>query len=463
MITFTKPITAPEIPFTETQSRALSSTASKVLINATAGSGKSQLLQQIAFNNPKASILYLAFNKQIVKSIQSKLPVNCTASTFHAFGLQIIRNNQPNFRVDFHKYTKMSSQKVANLVQKHMSIGGGQAEQSWLNTCNRFHLDKNLIPAAMKTSLLANAQEDIVSGSDMLCLPVRKNYKAPAYDIVLCDEVQDCGVDKIQLLTTINAERLIMVGDTEYQQINSFSGSDPEIFNLLNTAFRPEIHTINETFRCPKAIIAEARTINNNFHGLKPGGLISYKSIYEVDFSDNSLILCRANAPLLKAAQQLIAQKKRFTIKKTVITKISAKIKKMTQETTNITDLKEICEETKYREMKRYKQNKWNPYIPKYEYEAIAAALDVGKSLNDTKAFLKTLSDNTLSKSNRILSTIHSAKGMQSPNVFYLEPTIGKSIALNTNDPLQRKEESNIDFVALTRSQNNLTYVHIKE
>lgn len=461
MINFTKPTAAPSINYTDKQQGALDSTAPVLLINSTAGSGKTQLLQQFAFDNPNAKVLYLAFNKQIVEDVQSHLPDNCEASTFHAFGLKIIRNNQPQIRVDFYKYSKLTSMDVSNLVQKHYALGGANARYKWEETCNRFFLPKRLIPEAMEVMKQANEMTTVVSGSDMISLPIRMGYKSPSYDIVLCDEIQDCGIDKIQLISTIKADRLIMVGDTVHQKINSFSGSDPEILELLTKTFNPEIHTINETFRCPKQIIKEARKYNPKFFGSKKGGEVSWEDVYEADFPSESLIMCRANAPLLKAASVLINQGKSFSIKKTIIDQVSKILKRLSKYNSNINTLRSECRAEMEREIDRFRKNKWNPAVPEYKYEAVLAALNVGTSLGETESFLKNLTDNTLSKSKRILSTIHSSKGMQSPNVFYLEPKIGKYIALKSGSKQVAAEEKNVAFVATTRSQENLTYLSI--
>ena len=461
MINFTKPTSAADIDYTNAQRKALNSTSDVLLINSTAGSGKTQLLQQFAFDNPDASILYLAYNKQIVEDVKHELPANCHASTFHAFGLSMIRSNIPQIRVDFRKYSKLTTTKVADLVQKHYSLGGALAKHKWEETCDRFFLSKKLIPDAMTVLEQANKMTDIVSGNDMISLPIRQGYKSPQYDIVLCDEIQDCGVDKIQLISTIKTERLIMVGDTEYQKINTFAGSDPNILELLTKTFSPELHTISETFRCPSEIIEKAREFNPNFFGTKLGGEIQDRSIHSTNFNDESLILCRANAPLLRVASVLIDQNKKFTIKKSVITQVSKVVKSLARYTSNINMLRSNCENKKNDEIKKFKMNKWNPAVPKYKYEAVMAALNVGSSLGETEAFLKNLTDNTLSKSKRVLSTIHSSKGMQSLNVYFIEPDIGKYIAKKSNSKQVEEEERNISFVATTRSQSKLTYVRI--
>jgi len=463
MINFTKPTSAPIVPYTDKQQAALDSTAQVLLINSTAGSGKTQLLQQFAFDNPDAKILYLAFNKQIVDDVRNKLPANCEAATFHSFGLKVINQNQSKVRVDFYKYNKLTTHNVSNLVQKHYALGGALARSKWEETCDRFFISKKFIAEAMSVLSVSNKMTEVVSGNDMLSLPIRQGYKSPSYDIVLCDEIQDCGIDKIQLISTIQTDRLIMVGDTENQKINSFSGSDPNILNLLKKTFNPEIHTINETFRCPEAIISRAWQYHPGFFGSKPGGQYSWRNLEEANFPEKSLLLCRANAPLLKAASVLINQGKSFSIKKTIINQVSSVLTRLAKETSNIVLLRNNCQDEMYREIRRFKSNGWNPAIPEYKYEAVQAALNVGSSLGETEAFLKNLTNNTLSKSKRILSTIHSSKGMQSPNVFYLEPGIGDYIAIKSKSKQTKEEERNIAFVATTRSQDNLTYLSIEK
>ncbi len=192
MINFTRPIEAPDIPFTAQQLAPMNNTTDRaILINSTAGSGKTAVLQRKAFENQEKRVLYLAYNKNIVEDIRQKLPLSCEVSTFHAFGLKIIRESpsMKNMKVDFGKYRRINKQyAVINLISKHLSLGGGASRIQWEATCDRYHLDKRYIPEAAETLLKGHKQTNIISAEDMISQPVRENYDFPEYDLVLVDE-----------------------------------------------------------------------------------------------------------------------------------------------------------------------------------------------------------------------------------------------------------------------------------
>ncbi len=465
MINFTEPEQAkePTIPFTNEQLEPINNSADRaILVDSTAGSGKTAMLQKVAFNAPESKILYLAYNKNIVEDIKTKLPGDCDVSTFHAFGLKIIRENLSNLKVDFNKYRNIEPIfGISALISKHMSLGGAHSRMKWEETCDRYHLDKSAIPAAMKAYETGIKKKAIVSGEDMIAQPVRENYDFPEYDTVLVDEYQDIGIDKLNLLSRIPTKRIIFVGDVQ-QKINSFMGSDPFVEENINRAFNTKNYSINQTFRCPEKVVLEARKFFSGIHTKKEGGCtsrVSLGGISAAEFPGDSLILCRANAPLLELAKKFIRAKMAFKVNPATIKKFSSVIKRLSRNTSNIHLVRENCEREMAIEINRYEKNGWNHEIVKLKYEAIQEILSIGSSLREAEAFVKTLINTDKNKCRRTLSTIHSAKGLESENVFYLNQNLGFRIARKTKIEWQRVEEHNLHFVAITRSLKNLTFI----
>lgn len=462
MIEFTKEPTAPSLPFTSEQNAVLNSNADSILVDSTSGSGKSTLLKKLAFDNPKAKILYLAYNRSIVESIKGHLPANCDIFTFHAFGLSIVRNNLDSFKVNFNKYRKYTKiWDVSMLVQKHLSLGGANGLKAWNATCDRFYINHKHIPEARVVLRESNESLGVVSAEDMLSLPVRENYKIDQYDIVLVDEYQDLGTDKLQLVVKIPTERIVFVGDRN-QKINGFMGSDPFVEETLGEAYKISKFEINESFRCPRNVIDQANEYVPEMFGSKTGGVVNSikaKDMSIHDYPEESLILCRANAPLLVTARKFIDAGIDFKINPKTINKLENIVKRLAKRTSTISMVKGNCVEERRKKEAIYKQKGWNASMLGHRYDAVMAVLNVGNNIGDSIALLKKLGGHGQSLCSRRLSTIHSAKGLESNNVFYIQRGISDKIAENASADWEVDQEDNTQFVGITRSLNNLTYV----
>lgn len=445
----------PEINITLEQDLILNSTESYVLVNAAPGSGKSTLLRQIAYNNPGKRILYLAYNKAIVEDIRRKLPSNCETSTFHAFGLKIIRSNGNTSKVNFRKYLNLSGRPyVANLVQKHMITCGGP--NTWVDTCNIFNVPHDIIPRAKSIYNLALLDKTI-SAEDMLSLPIREEYDFPEYDIVLVDEYQDMSMDKILLCSQIKSERIFFVGDVN-QKINQYAGSSSTIEEDLALAYKGlKTYNINESFRCPEEIIKEMQYYVNDISSSKTGGSVSYTK--PATFPDNSLIICRSNAPLLRIATKFIRNDVRFRIRPQVISNIEHIINGLSSLTSNLSIIKAACIQVQQCEIERYRNNKWNSLIPEYKYDAVMEVLLSGSNLPEVQSTLNILKSRCNLSTGHMLSTAHSSKGLENENVFIVDIDICKNIARNSSQKWAKQAESNVAYVMISRSLNNLTYL----
>ncbi len=449
------------IIFTPEQEAVLQSTAPTILVNSAPGSGKSQLLREIAIRNPTSKILLLAYNKAIVEDIRRKVPPNCDVATFHSFGLRVIRENGNNHSVNFNKYKTIDrTQGVAELVQKHMILSSGNTLEQWRKTCATFQLSRSLIKQAQKV-YTAGFKNPLISGEDMLSLPIRKGYSFPSYDIVLIDECMDMGMDKLLFCSQIASDRTILVGDKN-QKLNQFAGSSPTIDQDILDAY-PGIQSyeINETFRCPEAVITEAQEYVPSLSGSKPGGTISYDQPDR--FPKDSLVICRSNAPLLQIATRCIATGEPFKIRPQVLEGMEYAIQGLYKRAGSLKKMKHECLLEQEQEIARYKKKEWNPKIPEYKYDAILEILNSGSNLSEVSTLVSTLKNrcNLTTSGATTLSTVHSSKGLESENVFIINLDIGDSIAKNSKLPWAKESEENCKYVATTRSLNQLTYLRV--
>src|SRR5690606_18120963 len=80
------------------------------------------------------------------------------------------------------------------------------------------------------------------------------------FDNVLVDEAQDLNVAQRILIRRMLKEggRLIAVGDPR-QAIYGFRGADSDSFRLIGEEFNATDLPLTVTFRCPKAVVAQAQ------------------------------------------------------------------------------------------------------------------------------------------------------------------------------------------------------------
>lgn len=214
-----------------------------LLIEATAGSGKTTTLTQIAKALPSQSrVLALCFNKSVSTTLQTRMPPNARCSTIHAEGYLILRTHWTGVEMDLKKdyvlycdlfgkpvAASKSSQSIENWIEyqtykltrrfadliRGLCIGSRSLEVLEKYVLrprpNAALLDKN--PELRRsselqdqlTNLWGTAQEQAVSlvsasrkwrahvsYTDMFDLPLFHDLYPPLpYDFILGDEVQD--------------------------------------------------------------------------------------------------------------------------------------------------------------------------------------------------------------------------------------------------------------------------------
>lgn len=81
---------------------------------------------------------------------------------------------------------------------------------------------------------------------------------------LIVDEVQDCDFAQYTLISLLGKERGIAVVGDDDQSIYSFRSATPEVLRRFVDDFSPEIITLRESFRLPKAVIAAANNLIKN-------------------------------------------------------------------------------------------------------------------------------------------------------------------------------------------------------
>lgn len=299
-----------------------------LMVQAVAGSGKTATLKMIceavSAASHKTSIIALAFNKEIARTLGEKLPPAVKSTTMHSHGFSIIRENWTLKQgVDSHgakqrkvmeeMFGKTRSQPsvvkeyvpiLLDLVSKVRGTHTDPADWAEIEAVAiEYDVDLTTMYAAKQPMGIAadvdtackllRANKDQIDFDDMLDLVVHYKLKGRHdYDLVLVDESQDlnrlqaefvnlmlegrpvCNTfDALDALLGHTAtlptavaknrpttNRVVLVGDVR-QAIYKFRGADAKSMDNLAEKFRVSRLPLSISYRCPIAVVNLAQTI----------------------------------------------------------------------------------------------------------------------------------------------------------------------------------------------------------
>lgn len=474
-----------------------------IVIEACAGSGKTSTLLKIFDLLPKdKKILFSAFNKDIVKEINSRVTTktNTDIKTVHGIGLLMIRRNiKSNVEICPNKYKEY----IINNVFEYSTINSKNLSKTYyeryinnistlVEQCryrliddeksmgeiiemHGLHLIGDESKVALKILNWGKNNTSKIDYTDMVWLP-NVLYMKPfglQYDYVLCDEAQDLSIAQRELILKCRkmGTRYIFCGD-KHQCIYSFASASPDSFDFIKSLPNTTTYPLSISYRCSKNVVKLAKTIVPNIEWCDGNidGEINYNANFGM-ISDCDMVICRMNAPLTEIYCRLKEIGKKCHIQGK---DIGVNLKRMV-ELTNTENLN-IELETDGVFSRLYKDVFGE--IHKLFGENM---LDISTILNDTQISnyidniqaLEILSQNIKCSADLIkkidsifsddmndgikLSTIHKSKGLEANNVYIVNTHMG-------NKPSRKKweleQEENLTYVAYTRAKQNLYFIN---
>jgi DNA helicase II / ATP-dependent DNA helicase PcrA len=337
-----------------------------IVVNATAGSGKSKTIEVACrFVPGNKNVLTICFNAPIAKELAGKLPSGVTVKTFNALGhgawmkaypkASFVENKKLNpfvfSTVPFAQRAFQST--VRALVSKAKAHGlvpdrairmskvplfpqMTDTDRNWLFLAEKFNIELPSFYGQVlewAREVLTKCVLDLKSFDfdDQIYMPVV--YKVPftKFDVVLVDEVQDSNAVNIHMfksLAHVDADgnmlppkdggtQFIFVGDSS-QSLYAFRGADSDAMDNVKEAFNCKALPLTITYRCPVNVVNIAKHYDSRIEAAPnaPVGIVANVSntAASVNYLAGDLIVCRSNAPLLKLAYQLMAAQKRVRI-----------------------------------------------------------------------------------------------------------------------------------------------------
>lgn len=461
------------------------SSRDSLIVQARAGAAKTTMLCLIAdlLPNPHAfhdQPVFLAFNKAIADELTKRLPSSCRASTFHSLGFSLLRTR---FRTKSNprKYNELidymhpgMTYEMRNAAVKIIDRARNNAFMpetllsnlpDIINALDLLEEDLPDLTPKHYAELLRVGSEDVLSCdfTDMLYLPFYHSFNGKPFSFILVDESQDTNPLQLALLNNFGSTETsyIFVGD-DRQAIYGFRGSSSNALDLIAEGFsipKTNHYTLSTTFRCAQAICAEAQLLVPDLRA-KPSAPLGHVYTYNGNFNDfpsESMIVCRNNAPLASVAMRLMRERQPFQI--------------LSDFFPRLTKFAEARVKSKHDSLATFKnrlllwQDERLSALPEQRHEAIIDRVEVlseicdelgpDAKVTDLTAMLAQLCNSFGSVK---LTTIHKAKGLESTNVFFLNPNLLPSkYAITRADLLQ---EDNLKYVAITRAKANLVYWH---
>lgn len=316
----------------------------------------------------------------------------------------------------------------------------------------------------------------MIDFNDMLFLPVRCGWLQKRYPLIVVDEAADLSFTQLEICMGMCKGRMIVVGDN-FQAVYGWRGADSGAMERMTKILGAKVMGLTTSFRCPRAVVKEANKYVEDFYAwehAKEGRLehIDYMEMINLA-QPGDFVLSRKNAPLMGICLKLIARNKKAMMAGNDIGMKMLRLLENIEGNDRFKDchdlwnrlktwavkeketIKEIVEKrfakAKPERIKKEIQTRWE--LVSDELGMISHMIHELQCPRKIKNRLTTLFERdegdrgAPDRSKYIFcSSVHAAKGLETPRVFVLADT------LRDYD----QEERNIAYVAITRSMDEL-------
>jgi len=440
-------------------------TKTNILISALAGTGKTTTLEMIEKVVSKQPILYLAFNRKIADDASKRMLSTTTVRTFNGMGHRIwARSISKNLALNPKKTQDLLRSLIDEVPRKEQApmwdsfwevvSGVGMAKSLGYIPNGKFPQAKRLCIQSTLHAALDETPDDFTSDlidavlfrsikaayagnidyNDQVYMPALFSSIVPQFPLVKVDEAQDLNPVNHALVDKLARGRLISVGD-DAQSIYWFRGAMQGGMASLASRFKAEELHLSISFRCPQAIVENARWRVPNFKWIKEGGHVEVlEKLPAGNIPDECTFLCRNNAPLFRLALQLLSAGHSVQVSGSDIgPKLIAILRRLgpgdSSQSTVLHCIDSWAEE---------KLAKGSTTA-----EDIAASMKVFAGFGDTLDQAVAYAEHLFAQKGTIkLMTGHKAKGLEFPIVIHLDPWLIR----------EDQQDQNLKYVIQTRS-----------
>lgn len=455
-----------------------------IFVSAVAGSGKTTTIVEATKRVPNGlTRIFLAFNKAIADELKSR---GVFAKTFHSMCIGPVARYLGGGEVDTRKMVRLATAlqipfAYRGFVRKLVGLGKQvgvdcagmlpNSRETWLGIIKHHQVELESEFATIERAveyaqelLDASNADPAYDFDDMLYYVVKHNLALEQYDFVFVDEAQDTNMMQREILRKMlkPTSRMVAVGD-EHQAIYGFRGADSTAIATLCREFACETFPLSVTYRCARAITQYAQQWVPHIEARAdaPQGVVKALESWAVDmFKPGDLILSRTARGVLSIGMKLIRNQIPVQIMgKEIGEGMMALVKKMASEDLDVVSTRLV--EWRDREMTKLlnAEDEGGAQGVQDRADAVLAIIDGLDEGMRTIAQVKSVIDylfDPKAKSVRI-STIHKAKGLEAPRVYWLGRKQCPSKWAKTK--WQYQQELNLCYVATTRAQDELYFI----
>lgn len=455
---------------------------------ARAGTGKTSTIVQAAMRLPTSRHgTYIVYNKRNAEEAKSKMPSNIPPATINSIGHRSCMKVS-KVKLDADKLYSIARRackngelspalalakaaKTAGLVPSGVPGAIGllpDTPEGWAEIVDHYDLDSSdEVQVAARTILfesISQARRGLIDFQDQIYMPALFGYPVSPVELLFVDEAQDLDPLQHKFLSRMlsSTSQLCAVGDPA-QAIYAFRGALSDSMFQLEKAHNLIQLPLNVSYRCPKAVVREAQKYVQDiqpFDDATEGEVAHWKIWGKEDLTNGSwAIVCRNNAPLLELAFKFLRQ----GIPCTMLGRdIGAGLKRLVNSLVP-KGSDAIPIEAFFPRLESWASNEI-ARRPKKEAsvrDKVESLLAVGRGCKSSAELIQVL-DQLFSKSSApiVLSSIHKAKGLEWPNVIFLDSF--RIPSKYATLPWEQEQEQNLAYVAITRAQQRLVYADVK-
>jgi ATP-dependent DNA helicase UvrD/PcrA len=488
-------------------------------VEAVAGAGKTTTLLAL-LSATRGSVAFAAYNTKIADEIKAKaaklnLGNRVRIGTFHSFGFSAWRRIYPDVKAGPEAARQKDDMTVAKLKENHVLEGmhgfilklvslAKQAcadvdwsiddDSKWFEIIAHHDLAADLagdMPAFGEVDageaghgLIAIAigwakralryhialSPKIINFDDMIYLPLVAGIRMWENDWVLVDEAQDTNPARRALARKMlrHGGRSVWVGD-RHQAIYGFTGADSDAIDQIIRQFSCRVLPLTVTYRCPKTVVAQARTVVDHIeaHETAPDGAVRW--IDAVDLLKEGLtaadaVLCRNTKPLVELAYLLLRNGVACHVEGKEIGKgLLNLVNKW--ETKSLDHLRSRLEDYAEKQCQKLvaKGKETQAEALRDRIDTILVLADGCQTVDDVRRRISEMfADSEHERRPTLtLSTVHKSKGREWPRVVLLGANIFMPSKWARQD-WQQEQERNLQYVAYTRAQQELIFADIE-
>jgi DNA helicase-2/ATP-dependent DNA helicase PcrA len=464
---------------------------SSILVQAVAGSGKTTTIVE-AVRRAAGRSLFLAFNKSIAEELRSRIGSAGECKTLNALGHRLIMQNRPRAQLDMDKLKKIAKRIIPgdDFGDWGYSVirGVGLAKNNAVGldyepSLQDFTelLDNYLdIPSDViekvggwtkQAFTLSLQDKDTFDFDDQLYVPIYENWTYPSFDNVFVDEAQDLSPIQHLMLAAMHDSRIIAVGD-RHQAIYGFRGASHTSMDLLKDRFRMTELPLSISYRCPQAVVRLAQrycpeiqfkehanegSVLNRGDQIDPETQLPFYS--DPSLYKEGLVLCRTNGPLFKAILRHIRAKEPCRVLSNFLDSFQSFVKSLARgrrggaEAMSSSEALRALDRWYDKECQAADGRRGKLAHLEDKYETVRLLLEEYPTVSECVEAVRRLA---ASRTGPTFSTIHKAKGLETPKVYILRPDLMPSPWAQGEAELQ--QEDNLSYVAITRAIDELTF-----